>query len=196
LRDRWDLADKKKTDIHLALIHYPVFNKVGETVTSSVTTLDVHDISRAAKTYAVDSFYVVTPLKTQRELVERLIGHWMTGYGAEYNPTRKEALLTTRVGNNLKETIKDIAKRCGQTPTTVATGARQFPQSIGFSQLRGELECGGSFLLMFGTGWGLDNSILQGADYVLDPIDGVGGYNHLPVRSAIAIILDRLLSDR
>ncbi len=115
------MADNKKNDIHLALIHYPVFNKIGEIVTSSVTTLDVHDISRAARTYAVNSFYVVTPLKTQRQLVERLIEHWMTGYGAEYNPTRKEALLATRVTNNIKETVRDLTERCGRKPVTVAT---------------------------------------------------------------------------
>ena len=47
---------------------------------------------------------------------------------------------------------------------------------------------------MFGTGWGLDQSVFKGVDYVLDPINGIGEYNHLPVRAAIAIILDRLLA--
>ncbi|HAX46903.1 MAG TPA: hypothetical protein DCX78_08785, partial [Nitrospina sp.] len=42
--------------------------------------------------------------------------------------------------------------------------------------------------------WGLEKSILTEADYVLDPIDGVGEYNHLSVRAAVAIILDRLLA--
>lgn len=188
------MADLKESDIHLALIHYPVFNKIGEIVTSSVTTLDVHDISRAARTYAVNSFYVVTPLKTQRQLVERLIEHWMTGYGAEYNPTRKEALLATRVTKNIKETVQDLAERCGQKPVTVATGASQFPNSIDYPSLREKIGNGKPILLLFGTGWGLEKSILAEADYVLDPIDGVGEYNHLPVRAAAAIILDRLLA--
>ena len=48
--------------------------------------------------------------------------------------------------------------------------------------------------MLFGTGWGLEKSILTEADYVLDPIEGVGEYNHLPVRAAIAIILDRLVA--
>ena len=102
------MADIINKDIHLALIDYPVFIKIGEVVTSSVTTLDIHDISRTARTFAVKNFYVVTPLKTQRQLVERLIDHWMTGYGAEYNPTRKEALLSTRVENNLKGALRDL----------------------------------------------------------------------------------------
>ena len=188
------MADKIKSDVHLALIHYPVYNKVGEVVTSSVTTLDVHDISRVAKTFAVNSFYVVTPLKTQRQLVERLIKHWITGYGADYNPTRKEALQATRVTNSLNKTISDLTKRCGQKPVTVATGARRFPKSIEFRRLREEIRAGRTILLLFGTGWGLEKSILREADYVLDPIDGIGEYNHLPVRAAIAIILDRLLA--
>ena len=188
------MADKIKIDVHLALIHYPVYNRVGESVTSSVTTLDVHDISRMAKTFAVNSFYVVTPLKTQQQLVERLIGHWMTGYGAEYNPTRKEALSSTQVANNLRETIRDVTERCGKKPVTVATGARKFPKSIEYHRLREEIRAGRTILLLFGTGWGLEKSILREADYVLDPIDGIGEYNHLPVRAAIAIILDRLLA--
>jgi hypothetical protein len=188
------LSDTIKNEIHLALIHYPVYNKIGEVVTSSVTTLDIHDISRIAKTYAVSSFYVVTPLKTQRQLVERLIEHWMTGYGAEYNPTRKEALLATRVMNNLTATVQDLTEIYGKRPAIVATGAKDFPKSIDFHCLRKEIRGGEPILLLFGTGWGLEKSILQEADYVLDPVKGVGDYNHLPVRAAVAIILDRLIA--
>jgi len=48
-------------------------------------------------------------------------------------------------------------------------------------------------LLVFGTAWGLSESIKRAADYVLDPVKGNTNYNHLPVRAAAAIILDRLL---
>ena len=188
------MAKKIENDVHLALIHYPVYNKIGETVTSSVTTLDVHDISRVARTFALNSFYVVTPLKTQRQLVERLIRHWMSGYGAAYNPTRKEALLSTQVANNLKEVLRDLKDRCGQQPFIVATGANRFPKSIEFHRLREEIRRGKPTLLLFGTGWGLEKSVLEEADSVLEPINGIGGYNHLPVRAAVAIILDRLLT--
>ncbi len=188
------MADTIKREIHLALIHYPVYNKVGEVVTSSVTTLDIHDISRVASTYAVSSFCVVTPLKTQRQLVERLIEHWMTGYGAEYNPTRKEALLITRVMNNFTEMVRDLTEQYEKKPVIVATSAKKFPESVGFQHLRKEIKREEPILLLFGTGWGLEKSILTEADYVLDPVEGVGEYNHLPVRAAIAIILDRLVA--
>ena len=91
------VSEASNSNIHQALVHFPVYNKSKEVIVSSVTTLDVHDISRVCRTYGVGTFYVITPLKTQQELVERLISHWLTGFGAEYNPTRREALLKTVV---------------------------------------------------------------------------------------------------
>ena len=85
------VSEASNSNIHLALVHFPVYNKSRDVIVSSVTTLDVHDISRACRTYGVGTFYVITPLKTQREMLERLVSHWLTGHGAEYNPTRKEA---------------------------------------------------------------------------------------------------------
>jgi len=190
------LTEVSKTNIHLALVHFPVYNKIGEVVVSSVTTLDVHDISRVCRTYGVGTFYVVTPLKTQQELVERLVGHWLKGHGAEYNPTRKEALLKTVVKNNLDDAVKDIAEQCGKKPRIVVTGAKEAPKSIGYEALKDELKQGDPTLLVFGTGWGLEKNLVQSADHALLPIEGVNGFNHLPVRGAISIILDRLLGHR
>ena len=51
-------------------------------------------------------------------------------------------------------------------------------------------------LLLFGTGWGLADSILDRVDHCLAPIRGGSDYNHLSVRSAAAITLDRLFGDR
>ncbi len=162
-------------------------------VVSSITTLDVHDISRVCRTFGIGTFYVVTPLKTQQELVERLVGHWLTGHGAEYNPTRKEALLKTRVIKSLDDAIAELAEQSGEKPRVVVTGAKQVPNSIGFETLREQLNEGGPVLLVFGTGWGLEKNLIGNADHVLEPIEGNNGFNHLPVRGAIAIILDRLL---
>ena len=49
------------------------------------------------------------------------------------------------------------------------------------------------FLIIFGTGWGLTETIISQSDYVLEAIEGHADYNHLSVRSAAAIILDRLM---
>ena len=181
------------SNIHLALVHFPVYNKTGEVVVSSVTTLDVHDISRVCRTYGVGTFYVVTPLKTQQELVDRLIAHWQKGHGAEYNPTRKEALLKTRVIRSLDDAVTDVTEQCGKSPCVVVTGAKQQPNSIGYGNFREQLQKGGPVLLVFGTGWGLEKHLTRNADHVLEPIEGNSGFNHLPVRGAVAIILDRLL---
>jgi len=186
------LAEELRSNIHLALVHFPVYDKTGEIVVSSVTTLDVHDISRICRTYGVSGFYVVTPLKTQQALVDRLIGHWLTGYGAVYNPTRKEALLKTQVKNSLQDVVSDIEQQCGEKPRTIVTDARKFPRNIGYDAMRQEMGKESPYLLIFGTGWGLERNIIENADFVLSPIEGLDKYNHLPVRAAIAIILDRL----
>jgi hypothetical protein len=48
-------------------------------------------------------------------------------------------------------------------------------------------------VLAFGTAWGLSDTFMAAADYILDPLAGAGTYNHLSVRSAVSIILDRVL---
>ncbi len=37
---------------------------------------------------------------------------------------------------------------------------------------------------------------MDNADFFLEPIKGPSDYNHLSVRSAVAIVLDRLLGER
>jgi hypothetical protein len=51
-------------------------------------------------------------------------------------------------------------------------------------------------LILFGTGWGLDDRQIPGASQVLAPIRGAPTWNHLSVRSAVAIVLDRLFGRR
>lgn len=186
------MAEGVHSNIHLALVHFPVYNKVKEIVVSSVTTLDVHDASRICRTYGIGGLYIVTPLETQQNLVNRIINHWKTGYGATYNPTRKEALHQTQVKNSLDDVIKDITEGSGQKPKTVVTHARDHSRSIDYDGMRTELQKEEQYLILFGTGWGLEQNIIQKADFVLNPIKGPEEYNHLPVRAAIAIIMDRL----
>lgn len=142
------------------------------------------------------TFYVITPLKTQQELVERLVNHWLKGFGAEYNPTRKEALLNTVVKRNLEDAVNEISGQSGKKPCVIVTGAKQAPKSIGYTALKKELKQGKPSLLVFGTGWGLEKNLVQNADHALLPIEGNNRFNHLPVRGAISIILDRLLGHR
>jgi hypothetical protein len=180
-------------NIYVALTHYPVVNKRGEIIASAVTNLDLHDISRAAKTYGVKSFHVVTPLDDQKELVQKIIAHWTDGAGALYNPVRRHALELIRINDSMEEVSEDIHRIEGRYPKTIATCARKFPSSISYGRFRNILTNELPHLLIFGTAWGLSDEFISGADYVLEPITGATDYNHLSVRSAAAIILDRLL---
>ena len=181
-------------NLHLALIHHPVLNKHGTVITSAVTNLDLHDISRLARTYGLGSFFVVTPLADQRQLVGRLIAHWTQGAGAIYNPKRKQALEAISIRETLEQVVAELSADISAEDglITVATSARGHCRSIPHDRLREVLRTGRSCLLMFGTAWGLADNVLEAADYVLAPITGSTGYNHLSVRSAAAIILDRL----
>ena len=50
-------------------------------------------------------------------------------------------------------------------------------------------------LLLFGTGFGLTDEVMDSSYKILEPIRGNTKYNHLSVRSAVSIILDRLLGE-
>jgi hypothetical protein len=189
----FSVVKKTMPKLYAALIHYPVVNKNGETIASALTNLDLHDISRAAKTYGLDAFLVVTPLEDQKDLVEKIISHWKTGIGAEYNPKRRSALELIRVYDSLPEALDRIAEKEGCYPITIATCARKYPASISNEKLHGMLTSGKPHVLVLGTAWGLTEEFISKADYVLEPIVGKTGYNHLSVRSAAAIIFDRLL---
>ena len=180
-------------NLYLALIHHPVYNINGEVIASAVSNLDLHDISRAAKTYGIEAFYVVTPLEDQRKLVERIVSHWTEGAGAKYNPDRCEALRLIKMAVSLEDVRDDIASNGGGAPATVVTDARPHARSISYDTLAEMIKGEHPYLLVFGTAWGLTREFIDKADYVLAPIMGRSGYNHLSVRSAAAIVLDRLL---
>jgi hypothetical protein len=183
-------------NLYVALTHYPVVNKKGDTIASALTNLDIHDISRTAKTYGVKSFYVVTPLSDQQALAKKIIAHWTAGAGAIYNPDRRSALELIKVKNSIEDVIEDIKNIENSFPKTVTTCARRYPANIGYAEFRHILESDLPYLLVFGTAWGLAESLISQSDFVLEPITGTADYNHLSVRSAAAIILDRLLGPK
>ena len=182
-------------NLSIALIHYPVTNKNGVIIASAVTNLDLHDMARSAKTYGVRAFYAVTPLEDQKELAGKLVDHWVKGGGARYNPKRREAMELVNIRDNLKQVIEEIGEVNGQRPKIVATCARPQSGNVPYGDLRQMLKEGAPCLLLFGTAWGLAPDCLTQADIILDPVKGTGQYNHLSVRSATSIILDRLLGD-
>ncbi|NLO97745.1 MAG: RNA methyltransferase [Peptococcaceae bacterium] len=181
-------------ELYIALIHAPVYNKKMEQIATSITNLDIHDIARCSATYGVKAYYIVHPGQAQQDLARRIMSFWQEGYGAEYNPNRYEALTYVRIKSTLEDVLKELeTEQQGKKIYTVATDARPYPNTIDYKNLRRRLEeTEDIFLLLFGTGWGIIKEEIEKADYILPPIYGCGEYNHLSVRSAAAIILDRL----
>ncbi|HJV64651.1 MAG TPA: RNA methyltransferase [Geomonas sp.] len=178
----------------IALIHYPVYDKNRDIVATAVTNLDVHDIARSSRTYGVSRYYIVTPVHEQRLLVEKIRTHWLEGWGSTYNPKRKLALELLQTEDTLQAAVADVERRTGKKPKLVVTGASGRPNSVTFAELKALADADPDqlFMLLLGTGWGLTEQVFKASDYVLEPISGGGDYNHLSVRSAAAIMLDRL----
>jgi hypothetical protein len=137
----------------------------------------------------VKRFYVITPVKDQRVLARRITAHWKTGFGAGYNPDRQQAMALIQVRDCLEQVLAEVPPETA----TVATSAKDHPFRMRFAELQQRLIGGHPHLLLLGTAWGLHSRLMGRADAVLEPICGVDGYNHLSVRSAAAIILDRLV---
>jgi hypothetical protein len=179
--------------VSIALVHHPVLDGQGSIVTTAVTNLDVHDLARTARTYGCSDYFVVHPIAAQRELVERILGHWTTGSGAKRIPARRVALEVLRV----VATLDDVYARFGGRDAIEVwvTAARNVGDPLGFSDARSRLaQPGKPLLIVFGTGWGLARGTIEAADATLEPVRSrSGGYNHLSVRAACAIVLDRLL---
>jgi len=180
----------RRPPLAVALVHHPVLDRRGDRVTTAVTNLDLHDIARTARTYGVSRYYVVTPVPEQKRLVSRILGHWREGFGAGYNPDRGEALSLVTMADNLEAALTDWRAVAGEAALPVLTGAGRtdgitFPACRALAQIH-------PLLLVFGTGWGLAPELFERDWPVLEPIRGSGDYNHLPVRAAAAIILDRM----
>jgi hypothetical protein len=161
--------------------------------------MDVHDISRSARTYGAKGYFLVTPIEDQHELIGRIVGHWRTERSHQYHPDRAEAVSLVRMVRTFEEVKTAIRSECGEDPEVVLTDARPIPNSVTYDEYRRELadpkRGGKPVALVFGTGWGVSETFYPEVHRILVPVygpEGPGGYNHLSVRSAVAIILDRL----
>lgn len=179
--------------LYIGLLHYPVYNKNKQRIASAITNFDLHDLARLAKAYNVKRFFVITPLDDQKRLAERILRHWLSGYGASYNRYRKEAIKLIGIVPSLEESIGEITGIEGEKPVIIATAAsKQAVRSLSYSEATAILGSEKTVFLIFGTAWGLHDEVMSRADFILEPIEGRGEYNHLSVRTAAGIILDRL----
>ncbi len=180
--------------LYAGLVHYPVYNKNKETIASAITTLDLHDLARVACTYGIRRLFVITPLEDQQELGKRILEHWINGPGASYNPHRRQALELVEITSSIEEAVSTIRAEEGEAPLTMATDASPKGNSvISFEYARKLINGQRPVFLLFGTAWGLHRKIFQEMDFVLEPVWGKTDYNHLSVRTAAAIIIDRLV---
>lgn len=183
---------------YVALLHYPVYDKNSRVVATSVTNLDIHDIARSSRTYGLRGYFIVHPVAAQRELVQRILHHWHgPGLEALQNEFRSSALNVVRVVSSLDEAVAQIIEEQKAPPLLTMTTARSGQEgAIPERRLLADRELAQRpLLLVFGTGWGLSAEVMERADRVLRPIRGTTDYNHLSVRSAAGIILDRLFAE-
>jgi hypothetical protein len=175
------------------LAHHPVEDREGRTVTSAITNIDLHDISRSALTFGLEGFWVSHPIEAQRALAHRIREHWVHGSGGTRIPDRIPALSLL----NIVESIEHAKAALGEGTELWTTSAR-LPGASGLSLADGRAALQGDgppVLLVFGTGWGLGKEVHAQAAAHLHPVlsPRADGYNHLSVRAAVAILLDRLL---
>ncbi|MCD8175488.1 MAG: RNA methyltransferase, partial [Phascolarctobacterium sp.] len=169
-------------EMYVGLLHYPVYNRHMEVIASAVTNFDIHDIARVCRIYDVKRYYIIHPLDSQKELIEKILGFWREGYVYRYNPDRFEALKMTYWKDSLESVTEDIKILTGKKPYIVATNAGIWQNMISYNFLRVKLKGERLILLIFGTGSGIEKKTMEKFDYILEPIYGKG-YNHLSVRS-------------
>lgn len=181
--------------IYIGLVHHPIYNKHGQVVTTAITNFDIHDIARTARTYNIERYFIIHPLETQKQLAKDVLDYWREGYGGLHHPDRKEAFRILRLVDDIQGAAREIERIDGRSPQIVTTDARAYPNTVSYRELRRKISEGGPYLILFGTGWGIEHEVMRKFDSILAPIYGPGDYNHLPVRAAAAIILDRLLGE-
>lgn len=180
---------------YCALLHDDVIVEQGRIGTSSVTSLDIHDIARSARTYGVKEYFIVTPLEDQQKIVKTILGYWDSSSGIAYNKSRADAVSHVKLVESLDAAKAAIKAREGVDPLVIATSAQPVEgvSSISYFDQQEVWDHKRPILLIFGTAKGLSSELIKRCDYLLGPVLGFSNFNHLSVRSAVAIIFDRWL---
>jgi tRNA (guanine37-N1)-methyltransferase len=183
--------------LYVGLLHFPMRNREGEIVATATTSMDIHDIARSARTYGVARYFLVTPLPSQREISGRVRAFWTEGEGAHESGRRREAIEYVVIAEDLDETLKWIEQAEGVTPYLVATSARVASKDVvSYEALKARLRTDPRpVYILFGTGWGMTDELIEVCDAILPPIMPEADFNHLSVRAAAAIVLDRVAGE-
>jgi tRNA (guanine37-N1)-methyltransferase len=195
------VSDKKMIKKHIphhyiALMHNDIDLKEGRIGNTSVTSIDIHDIARSSTTYGLETFFVVTNVIDQQKLVEKMLSFWVDEkIGGDYNNNRHQAVRGVQLHAEIEEVIDAITSQEGKKPIIIGTSARNVSsaESITYFDQTKVWKLGRPVLFLFGTGSGMSEKLLQKCDFMLLPLEGFSDFNHLSVRSAVAIILDKWL---
>lgn len=185
-----------KSSLYVGLVHYPIYDKNFNVIATAVTNYDLHDISRSAKTYGVKKYFLIHHVPGQLDMIHKIMDFWRGSVGKNYNSYRTQALDIVDVKPSIDAVVKDVTEAEGLRPYVVTTDARVYSNTISYKGLRQKRETDDHpILLLLGTGYGMTKETMEQFDFILEPIYGAGEYNHLSVRSAAAIILDRLAGE-
>jgi len=207
--DRKLLPPPLRARTHLALVHHPCVDRTGKIVTTSLTNFDIHDLARSTMTYGLAAYHIVTPVTVHREKAAHIASLWLEDEQARGEggraplrapPTsgsRAGALALVRTADSVETVLAELTAEYGRAPFVVGTSAR--PESFPTAPRRSPIELLAEasldprpLLILLGTGWGLADHLIPSVSRVLAPIEGASDWNHLSVRSAGAILLDRL----
>ncbi len=180
---------------YVVLMHDQVNLPHDRVGTTSVTSFDLHDVSRTCRTFGIKNYFMVTPLHDQQEIIKTMLNFWQEGVGIDYNKKRHEAISIASLKASLKEVQEAILEQEGKLPLLIGTSARAYPGIPGITYYDQRLVWRHErpVLFIIGTGKGLCSELLARCDYMLGPILGFSDFNHLSVRAAVSIILDRWL---
>ncbi len=182
-------------NLYIGLVHHPVIIEGKNSGTSSLTNLDIHDIARISRTYGLGGYYIITPLKDQQEVLQGILRHWLHGPAGKSHADRAEALRLVRPATSIAEAQEHIHSQTGLAPQLWGSSAQWGEAAtMPFDQARQKLHEKPALLLL-GTGHGLAPHVLQNCDGFLRPLRFLSDYNHLSVRAAAAILVDRILQD-
>ena len=176
-----------ESEIAVALLHYPVLNRQGESSTTAITSIDVHDFARSCAFYQVGPVYLVHPADGMHALVHDMSDYWLHGAGGERNPERRQVLESIRMVHSLEDVVAETDYQLWYTSAQAPEHTCIEPAELAGME--------GKHLIVFGTGSGLDCAKLPEPNGWLSPIVGIGSVRHLSVRAALAIYLDRLNRD-
>ncbi|MBQ7739498.1 MAG: tRNA (guanine(37)-N(1))-methyltransferase, partial [Desulfovibrionaceae bacterium] len=190
------LRKRLARNLSFCLVHHPVKIE-GQIGTSSLTNLDIHDIARVSASYGLGPFFVVTPLADQLTILENILQHWTKGLAGQRHPDRAYALSHVRPAKSLEEALSLATSELGIRPTGILSSA-SWPKKpklplVSAGEVK-EILAKSPVMVLLGTAQGLADEALDYCAAQMRPVRFLG-FNHLSVRSAAAILADRIVGD-